>query len=121
MTAKKLAQEIVQAAADVKAEEPQILDLRGMNSITDYFVIAHGRSDRQVQAIADRILENLAKKGLKPLGIEGYEGGHWVLVDYGDVVAHLFYEETRRFYDLESLWNDAPRIPITLAVKELAP
>lgn len=92
----------------------EVLDLRRLSSFTDYFVIVSGRSDRQVQAICDRIEENLKKKDRKPLGIEGYPQGHWVLMDYGEVVAHIFYEEVRPLYALEKLWGDAPRVTFRL-------
>lgn len=112
MNPQQLVKEILAAAAEVKAEDPQALDLRQLTSFTDFFVILSGRSDRQVQAIADRIIETLAKKDSKPVGIEGYEGGHWILLDFGPVVAHVFYQETRDFYDLERLWSDAPRVTV---------
>ncbi len=110
MTSEELAKLILSAAQDVKAEDPVLLDLRQLTSFTDYFMIASGRSDRQVQAIADRIVENLREAGHKPLGVEGYETGHWILLDFGNVVAHIFYGETREFYELEKLWGDAPRL-----------
>ena len=109
LTARMLARLIAQSAYDVKAEAVVCLDLRKLSSFTDYFVIATGRSDRQVQAIADRIEENAAKKHQKPIGVEGYQKGHWILLDFGDVVAHIFYEEARAFYALEKLWGDAAR------------
>ena len=113
ISSEALAKEIYTAAQDVKAEDTVVLDLRGLTNFTDLFVIATGRSDRQVQAIADRIIENLREKKLKPMGIEGYDTGHWILLDFGGVIAHIFYGETRTFYDLEELWSDAPRIEFT--------
>lgn len=98
------------AALDIKGEDAVVLDLRKLTSFTDFFVIISGRSDRQVQAISNRVIETLDKKRTKPFGIEGYETGHWVLLDYGSVVAHVFYQETREFYALEKLWSDAPRV-----------
>lgn len=112
MNPQQLVTEILAAAAEVKAENPQVLDLRKLTSFADYFVIVSGRSDRQVQAIADRIIETLSHKKNKPLGIEGYDTGHWILLDFGPVVAHVFYDETRDFYDLERLWSDAPRVDV---------
>lgn len=109
-----LARQIAQSAYDVKAEDLVVLDLRKFSSFTDYFIIASGRSDRQVQAIADRIQEDLKKKGVRPLGIEGYAQGHWILADFGSVVAHLFFTETRDFYGIEKLWSDAPPIQFRL-------
>ena len=110
LPSRDLARLIAQAALDLKATGLEVLDLRALSSFTSYFVLANGRSDRQVQAICDRIVENLKKKKKSPIGIEGYAQGHWVLIDFGDVVAHIFYEEVRNFYALEKLWGDAPRV-----------
>jgi ribosome-associated protein len=109
VTSKKLTEKITLAAQDVKAEDIAVLDLRKLVDFTDFFIVASGRSDRQVKAIADRIIENLGKEKIKPIGIEGYEIGHWILLDFGAVVAHIFYTETREFYALEKLWSDAPK------------
>ena len=84
--------------------------MRRVSSYTDYFLICSGKSDRQVQAIAQRIAEVLEDQGMKPLGLEGTSEGKWVLIDYGDLVIHVFLEPIRQFYDLEGLWIDAPRI-----------
>ncbi|MBT8338958.1 MAG: ribosome silencing factor [Desulfatitalea sp.] len=100
----------VQAALGKKAENLVVLDVRGLTSIADVFIICHGRSNRQVEAIADHIQHFLRDRSIKPLSIEGKNDGHWVLMDYGHVVIHVFYEETRAFYDLEGLWVDARRI-----------
>ncbi len=113
-SSRDLARLIAQSAHDVKALDLQVLDLRKLSGFTDYFVIASGRSDRQVQAIADRIRENLNGMRRSPLGIEGYPQGHWVLIDCGDVVAHIFFEEVRTLYALEKLWGDAPRVRFKL-------
>jgi ribosome-associated protein len=114
LTSRDIARLVAQAAYDTKADGLTILDLRKLSGFTDFFVIATGRSDRQVQAICDRIDEALAKKKIAPLGIEGYQKGHWVLMDYGSVVAHVFYEEARTFYAIEKLWGDAPRVRFRL-------
>jgi ribosome-associated protein len=87
-----------------------LLDVRGLTSFTDYFLICSGKSSRQVQGIADNLEASLANLGIKPLGIEGRPEGHWILMDYADVVIHIFYEPVRYFYDLESLWSDATRV-----------
>lgn len=121
MSTEQLAKEIRNAALDIKAEDPTVLDVSKLTSFTDYFVIVSGRSDRQVQAIADNILEKLREKKIKPLGVEGYETGHWILMDFGTVVAHIFYTETRLFYALEKLWSDAPRISWDESEQEAAP
>jgi ribosome-associated protein len=100
----------VQAALEKKAEGLVVLDVRGLTSIADAFVICSGRSNRQVSAIADHIERFLKNKGVRPLGVEGKGAGHWVLMDYGHVIIHVFYSETRSFYDLEGLWVDAKKI-----------
>jgi ribosome-associated protein len=100
----------VRAALGRKAYDLVILDVRQLTSITDAFIICSGRSSRQVTAIADHIQTTLKKMGIKPLSVEGKREGHWVLLDYGHVIMHIFYESVREFYDLESLWIDAKRI-----------
>jgi len=99
-----------QAALDHKAIDLAILEVKKLSSFADYFVISSGSSDRQVQAIASHIEEKLGKQGLHPLGIEGKREGRWVLLDYGDVIIHIFYQPIREFYDLERLWSDAPKV-----------
>ena len=101
---------MVDAALDKKAEDVAVLDLQERGSITDYFVVCHGRSSRQVQAISDRVEERLKEARLRPGHVEGYDAGEWILMDYGDFVVHIFTEEKRDFYDLERLWSDAPRL-----------
>jgi ribosome-associated protein len=96
-------------ALDLKGHEVVILDLRGISSATDYFVIAGGTSDIQVKAIADHLVDELKKEGVRPEHIEGLRGGRWVLIDYVDFVVHVFHPQARHFYQLESLWGDAPR------------
>jgi ribosome-associated protein len=100
------------AAIEKKATEMVLLEMRGVSSYTDYFLICSGKSDRQVQAIAQRVAEVLGEGGIQPLGLEGMSEGKWVLMDYGDLVVHVFLEPIRRFYDLEGLWVDAPRIDL---------
>ncbi len=100
------------AALDHKGIDLVILSIQNLSSFTDYFVICSGNSDRQVQAIASHIEGKLAEKGLFPLGIEGKREGRWVLLDYGEVVIHIFYHPVREFYDLERLWFDAPKIDL---------
>lgn len=100
----------VQAALSRKAEGLVALDVRQLTSIADAFLICSGRSNRQVSAIAENIQRFLRQHGIRPLHVEGLKEGHWVLMDYGNVIIHVFYETTRFFYDLEGLWTDAPRI-----------
>jgi ribosome-associated protein len=89
-----------------------VLKVAEISSFADYFLICHGDSSRQVQGIASNIEEKLKKTGFVPLGIEGYQEGSWVLMDYGDVIIHIFQKPIREFYDLERLWVDAPRLDV---------
>lgn len=100
----------VKAALGKKALDLVILDVRQLTSITDAFIICSGRSSRQVTAIAEFIQMSLKKNGIKPLNVEGKREGHWVLLDYGHVIIHIFYKPVRDFYDLEGLWIDAKKI-----------
>lgn len=93
-----------------KAIDPILLDVGGLTSITDYFIIASGSSTRQVQAIANHLLRKMRQAGFKAMGVEGEAEGQWILADFGDVVVHIFYQPVRAFYDLEGLWIEAPRI-----------
>jgi ribosome-associated protein len=100
----------IQAVLAKKAESVLALDVRGLTSIADFFIICSGRSNRQVSAIADHVERFLKEYKIRPISVDGKKEGHWVLMDYSDIVIHIFYEETRRFYDLEGLWSDAKRI-----------
>jgi ribosome-associated protein len=100
----------VRAALEKKAYDLVLLDVQKISSFTAYFLICSGRSDRQVQAIARSIEDDLKKMAIRPLGKEGFERGQWILMDYGDVVVHVFLDPIRKFYDLEGLWLDAPRV-----------
>ena len=101
------------AAADKKAHDLVVLDLREVASFTDFFVIASGTNVRQVQAVADEVQEQLRKQlRVKPARVEGYNSAEWVLLDYGDFIFHVFEEKSRRFYDLERLWRDAARVAL---------
>lgn len=106
-----------EAAADKKAADIIVLDVAETLVITGYFVIATGASDRQVKSIADEIEDQLREKGgVKPIGREGEREGKWVLLDFGDVVAHVFQQEEREFYRLEKLWSDAPRVELPASI-----
>lgn len=96
-------------ALERKAQDVLALDLRGINTATDFFVLASGTSDIQVKAVAEHIVEELKKEGHRPDHVEGMEGGRWALLDYIDFVVHVFHTQSRDFYQLESLWGDAPR------------
>jgi ribosome-associated protein len=103
--------QIVDAALDKKAEDVLVLDLRGLCQFTDYFVICHGSSSRQTLAIADAIEERLFEESRrKPKHVEGRRVADWILMDFIDVVVHVFVDEKREFYGLERLWGDAPRV-----------
>jgi len=100
----------IKAAPEKKAQNLVVLDVADLTSIADVFIICSGRSNRQVNAIADAIVVNLKKHKIKPLSVEGTKVGHWVLLDYVLVIIHVFYEPVREFFDLEGLWVDARRI-----------
>lgn len=102
----------ISAVLGKKAMDVVVLDMRRLTSIADAFIICSGRSNRQVSALAEFIKKELKNKGKKALAVEGRKDGHWVLLDYGYVVIHIFYEPLRRFYDLEGLWADARRIQV---------
>ena len=95
-----------------KAIDPVLFEVGKLVSITDYFLIASGNSSRQIQAIARHLQRRMREQGFRPDGIEGEQEGHWMLMDYGDVVIHLFYQPIREFYDLEGLWIEAPRMDL---------
>jgi ribosome-associated protein len=93
-----------------KAIDPVLLHVENLTSVSDYFLITSGNSTRQVQAITRHLQKTLREAGLRPYGTEGEQEGHWVLMDYGDVVVHIFYQPLREFYDLEGLWIEAPEV-----------
>ncbi|RJP34579.1 MAG: ribosome silencing factor [Phycisphaerales bacterium] len=110
MDASQFAIELARVAADSKSEDVIAFDLRGISSVMDYCVICTGTSDRQMRAVADQMIDYGRKVGQKAYGVAGYEHGAWVLVDFVDVVVHLFARSYREYYDLELLWGDAPRM-----------
>ena len=101
------------AAAEKKALDPTVLDLRGISSFTDFFLMFTGANRRQVQAISDEIVEQLKRNGSPAARVEGYQNAEWILIDYGDFVVHVFEEKARRFYDLERLWREASRLNLS--------
>lgn len=112
LDSRALAHFALEAALDKKALEPVLLDLNAEGSYTDYILVVSGRSDRHVQHVADGIIEAFARDlGRRPLGSEGKDG-RWVLIDFGEIVVHVFYHPVREFYNLEGLWCDAPRVPL---------
>jgi len=98
----------VELAQERKAREPVLLDLRGLSNATDFFFIVSGTSDLHVRAIAEHVIEELEREGVRPDHVEGLRSGRWVLIDYIDFVVHVFHPAAREFYQLERLWGDAP-------------
>jgi ribosome-associated protein len=112
----------INASLEKKAKDLIILKVKELSAFADYFIIASGTSDRQVRAIATAIQENLKKAEILPLGIEGEAAGQWILMDYNDVIIHIFLDTVRTFYDLERLWSEAPRMTVpdeTVSLKAL--
>jgi ribosome-associated protein len=103
----------VECALEKKAYDLKLLEVTEVSSLTDYLLLASGRSDRQVQAIGEHIrLEMKQKHNILPLAIEGMDQGRWILLDYGDLMVHVFQPEVRTFYDLEGLWTEAPEVAL---------
>ena len=118
MSEKEVLKKILTACEDAKAIDPVILDMSDLANLTDKFVIASGRSDRHVIGIANRIKSDLRDVKIKPLVMEGMNKAHWVLMDYEQIVVHIFYESARELYDLEGLWSKAKKIkPSTILGK----
>ena len=111
MTPKKTAEKLINALEDMKALDIKTIDVRKQTSITDMMMIATGRSNRQVRAIADKLQETAKKIGLPVIGVEGLQDGEWVLVDLGDYVIHIMQAEIREYYQLEKLWRPEPKKP----------
>ncbi len=104
----------VNAAKEKKARDVVIIDLRDLTVFADYFILSTGDNPPQIKAIVETIVQHLKKQWIRPLHIEGFTHKHWVLMDYNDIIIHIFDEETRQHYDLEKLWIDAPRIDIEM-------
>jgi ribosome-associated protein len=99
------------ALIDARALDPVLLDMRPLTVITDYFLICHGTSNVHIRGLADAVLDALKKDNISPYGVEGHDDARWILIDYGDLIVHIFAEEEREFYTLERLWSDAARLP----------
>jgi ribosome-associated protein len=108
----EIASRIANACGDAKGKELAVLDVRQIFDLSDYFIVVSGRSDRHVQGICNRVLEELKQLGIEPQSIEGLNDGQWVLIDFGDVVMHVFYEPIRVHYDIESLWMRAKKLEV---------
>ncbi|MCD7773395.1 MAG: ribosome silencing factor [Ruminococcus sp.] len=104
---------IVKAADSKIADDIKVIKISDLTIISDYFVIADGSSVTQTKAIADEIEFKMKEAGVSPLRTEGYQGANWIILDYGDIVVHVFYKETRQFYNLERLWNDGEEIDVS--------
>ena len=111
-SAEHKARRAARAALDKKAIDLTVLDVQGVSSVTDYFLVCSGRSAPHVKTIADAIREELKEDGIRPLHAEGQADSGWVLLDYGDVLMHVFLADTRAYYALERLWGDAPSVPV---------
>ena len=120
LTSAQLAERAAHLALEKKARDILILKLEELTSATDRFVVCTADSETQVKAVADHVLEELRKDGVKAWHVEGLEGRRWVLLDFVDVVVHVFYPETRSFYGLESLWGDAPVTRVDDDAREIA-
>ncbi len=103
---------VVEASEERKAENSVVLNLQGLNSIADYFVICHGNNERQVQAIARSIMDEVEKAGFTVRRVEGFEQARWILIDLGDIICHVFHKDERSYYNLERLWGDAEEVSI---------
>lgn len=112
MNITEIAQLVAKACNDKKAVDTKILHLEGLSIIADYFVITHGNSETQVQAIATGVKDKMGEANITVRGMEGYDEARWILIDLGDVVVHVFHREERGFYNLEKLWADAPIVPV---------
>ena len=113
MSAMELVEKIVKILDSKKAHDIKVIGISDVSTISDYFVVAGGSSSTQVKALADEVEYKLKKEGIYPLRIEGYSSSQWVLVDYGHVVLHVFYNETREYYGLERLWVDGEQIDVS--------
>jgi ribosome-associated protein len=100
------------ALEDKKAEDIRVIDISGVSVLADYFIIANGTNENQVKALVDNVQEELSKMGYEPKQVEGYRTANWILLDYGDIIVHVFSKEDRLFYDLERIWRDGKDIEI---------
>jgi ribosome-associated protein len=112
LTPLELTTQIINACADAKGKDIAVLDVSKVFGLADYFIVVSGRSDRQVQGISNKVVDSLSRLGVHPAAREGLDEGQWVLLDYGDVIVHVFYEPARDHYDVESLWTKARRLEV---------
>jgi ribosome-associated protein len=114
MHSRQLTRLVVDALDELKAVDLRVLDVRNATTITDYMIIASGRSNRHVRAMGDKVVETTKKSGIQPLGVEGHAQAQWILIDLGDVIVHTMQPATREFYQLEKLWGDAEHQAVQL-------
>ncbi|MBR6872240.1 MAG: ribosome silencing factor [Ruminococcus sp.] len=110
---KKILEVIIKALDSKRAEKIQLIGIKDLTIIADYFVIASGTSNTQTKALADEVEFRLKQEGVEPVRTEGYQGANWIVLDYGNIMVHVFYEETRDYYKLERLWQDGEQIDIS--------
>lgn len=118
MTSLEKAKEIVKVLDNKKAKNIQMLEISKLSSLGDYFILASGGSNTQVKSLSEEVDEAMSKLGIESSRIEGAQTAQWILIDYADVMVHIFQEETRDFYSLERLWNDAPNVDITSLISQ---
>ena len=112
MTGKDMAKTACLALEDKKAVDIKVIDIEKVSTLADYFIIASGTNRNQVQALAENVEEMLEKAGYRPKQIEGYQNANWILMDYGDIIVHIFSREDRLFYDLERIWRDGTSVSV---------
>ena len=110
---KKMIEIIIKALDSKRAEDIRLIGIKDLTIVADYFIIANGTSSTQTKALADEVEFQLKQQGTEPIRTEGYQGANWIVLDYGDIVVHVFYKETRDFYNLERLWQDGEQIDIS--------
>ncbi len=118
MNSKQTMEAIVKCIDSKKGTDIKVLDISGVTTMADYFIICQGNSNTQMKAIAEEIEEKLSENGIKPIGREGMSTAYWILMDYSDVIVHIFSSESRNFYSIENLWADAEEVDISSIVTE---
>lgn len=118
MTQQEKIDTIVKALDSKKGDDIQVLKIKDLTIISDYFVIANGNSSTQTKALADEVEFKMKEQGIMPDRTEGYQGSNWIILDYNDIIVHVFYKETRNYYNLERLWCDAEKIDISNLITE---
>jgi len=118
LTSEELLEIVVKAADDKLAQDIQVLDVHGLTSLADYFVVMNGRNEKQVAAIVESIVQNVAKNKGEVKNVEGKDSGKWTLIDLNDIIVHVFNYEERGYYNIEKLWSDAPLVDISGMVTE---